>query len=153
MLIHQILRYFIISLLFIGCRNHRNSEIVRNDLLIAIKEFIVFSEENAKEAGNIKQDTDIYWVEFVEIEDDKIVVIMQQPFYYSSNLDGYMEIRENLVFFYNSNTVLAKRSRLNKDVPEEIPDENSQQSDLGYSAPNWAYLIKGEKLVKTFVGE
>jgi len=143
----------IILLVLSGCNNFNNSEIIRNDLLRNIKEFIKYSEEDAKKIGTDIGDTDIYWVEFFEKDKKNMVVIMQQPYYDSKGLDGYLKINENLIFFYYPDTSMVETSRLNHKVPKDIPDENSKESGLGYSAPNWAYIITDSGLEKTFIGE
>lgn len=139
--------------LFIGCKNYNNSEIVRSDLLNNIQEFIIFSEDDTQRIGVDKQDTNIYWVEFSEKNGKNMIVIMQQPYYDTIDLDGYLKVGENLVFFYYSDKTMVETSQLNQEVPKDVPDENSKESGLGYSAPNWAYLIKENSLEKTFIGE
>ncbi len=135
------------------CKNSTNSDIIRNDLLKEIKGFIKYSEENAGKYGKKLGDTNIYWLQFFEKEGKDIVVIMQQPFIYKSDLDGYVKINDNSVFFYFSDSDLVDVSKLEKSVSEEIPDENSREAGLGYSAPNWAYYITDNGLEKFELGQ
>lgn len=149
-------RFFLITIFLLtlfGCKNSDNSEIIRNDLLKNIKGFIEFSEERATKIDNGKTDTNVYWVQFFEKDGKNLVVIMQQPYYDSSDSDGYLKIDENLVFFYHSDKTMVETSQLNHEGPKQVPDENSKESSLGYSAPNWAYIIKEKELEKTFIGE
>ncbi len=148
---HYIMLFFLVSLL--GCMRENNSTTVRKDLFENIKGFIEFSEERAKRIDNGREDTDIYWVYFSEVAGDNFVIIMQQPYYDSVDTDGFLNVNENLVFFYNSNTSMIKTDNLKHKIPTDMPNQNSKESGLGYSAPNWAYIITEDGLEKTFIGE
>uniref|UniRef100_UPI002620F95C hypothetical protein n=1 Tax=uncultured Amphritea sp. TaxID=981605 RepID=UPI002620F95C len=92
-------------------------------------------------------------VEFFEKNDRDVVVIMQQPYYHSRNNDGFIEINENLVFFNFSNKDFVDVSKLNREPPGNVPDENSKMAGLGFSAPNWAYYINDNGLEKFELGQ
>ena len=135
------------------CNNSSNSDIIRNDLLKEIEGFIALNEESISDFKNNKTDTDIYWVEFFEKNGKDVVVIMQQPFIHKSDLDGFIKINDNTVFFYFSNSDFVDVSKLEKPVGEEFPDENSREAGLGFSAPNWAYYINDIGLEKFELGQ
>jgi len=136
-----------------SCDSIKNSEIIRKDLLNEIEVFIAHNEESISDFKNNKTDTDIYWVEFFEKNDRDVVVIMQQPYYHSRNNDGFIEINENLVFFNFSNKDFVDVSKLNREPPGNVPDENSKMAGLGFSAPNWAYYINDNGLEKFELGQ
>lgn len=138
--------FFYIFLL--GCNNSSNSDIIRNDLLKEIEGFIAINEESISDFKNNKTDTDIYWVEFFEKNGKDVVVIMQQPFIHKSDLDGFIKINDNTVFFYFSDSDFVNVSKLEKSVGDLFPDRNSIEAGLGYSAPNWAYYINENGLEK-----
>lgn len=140
-------------ILVVCCTNSSKSEIIRNDLLKEIEGFIAYNEESISDFKNNKTDTDIYWVQFFDKDGKDVVVIMQQPFIYKSDLDGFVNINDNKVFFYFSNPDFVDVSKLEKSVSKEIPDENSRESELGFSAPNWAYYITDNGLEKFELGE
>ncbi|WKX75883.1 hypothetical protein [Zobellia laminariae] len=146
-----ILSFFLINLT--GCDSVNSSDIVRDDLYENIKKFIKYSEEEAEEFKNGSADTNIYWVEFFEEDDNDLVVLMQQPYYDSSDTDGYLKIDENFIFFYYSDLMMVTVDKLENELPTGLPNQNSIESGLGYSAPNWAYIITENGLVKTFIGE
>lgn len=138
---------------FLCCKDTSNNDIIRNDLLNEIKGFIVLSEEHISNFKTNETDTDIYWVEFFEKNDRDVVVIMQQPFFHKTDLDGFVKINENSVFFYFSDDDIVDVSKLEKSVGDEIPDENSIEAGLGFSAPNWAYYINDDGLEKFELGQ
>ncbi len=140
-------------LIFLGCNNSVNSKIIRNDLLKNIEEFIAYSEKSISNFKTNETDTNIYWVEFFEKNNKKALVIMQQPYYESEINDGFIRVGENLVFFNYSNKDFVDTSKLNRTPPSDTPDENSKESGLGFSAPNWAYYIKDNSLEKFDLGE
>ena len=139
--------------LMVCCKNSSDSEIIRNDLLNNIEEFIAYSEEYISNYKTNETDTDIYWVEFFEKDNKDVVVIMQQPYYHSQNNDGFIEIAENFVFFHFSDKDFVDVSKLKKNPPSDKPDENSRMAGLGYSAPNWAYYITDNGLEKFELGQ
>lgn len=140
---HYILSVFLFNL--VSCDSINSSNIVREDLSENLKNFIKYSEKST--------DTNIYWVEFFKKDDNDLVVLMQQPFYNSDYTDGYIKMDENFIFFYYSDSMMVKVNELENELPEELPNQNSKESGLGYSAPNWAYIITDNGLVKTFIGE
>lgn len=148
---HLIIFIFLANLS--GCKNTNDSSIIRKDLFENINGFIKFSEERAKEIDNGRGDTNIYWVSFFAKNGDDLVVIMQQPFYDSLDTDGFLKINENMVFFYYSDSSMVETNNLKHELPPNIPKENSRESGLGFSAPNWAYIITENGLKKTFIGE
>ncbi|MEO9511072.1 MAG: hypothetical protein ABJN84_13735 [Flavobacteriaceae bacterium] len=137
-------------ILLVCCNNSSNSHIIKNDLLKEIEGFIALNEESISDFKNNKTDTDIYWVEFFKKDGKNVVVIMQQPFIYKSDLDGFVNINDNSVFFYFSDNNFVDVSKLEKSVSEEVPDENSIEAGLGYSAPNWAYYINDGNVLEKF---
>ena len=149
--IYIILLIFLVNLT--GCRRADDSTIVRKDLFENIKGFIEFSEERAKEIDNGRGDTNIYWVQFFTNNGDDLVVIMQQPYYDAIETDGFLKIKENTVFFYYSDSSMVETNKLNHELQPTIPNENSKESGLGFSAPNWAYIITESGLEKIFIGE
>ncbi|WP_411030420.1 hypothetical protein [Spongiimicrobium sp. 3-5] len=144
-----------ISVFFVllSCKNSANSEIIRKDLLKNIEGFIAYSEESISNFKTNRRDTDIYWVEFFKKDEKNVVVVMQQPFVYKDETDGFIKINENRVFFYSSNPAFVDISKLEKSISEQIPGENSEESELGFSAPNWAYYINVNSLEKFELGE
>ena len=144
-----------ISLLVVllGCKNSSSSDIIRADLLKEIKGFIKYSEENAGKYGKKVGDTNIYWVQFFEKDEKNVVVIMQQPFIHKSDLDGFVKINDNSVFFYYSDPDFVNALKLEKSLGDQFPDRNSIEAGLGYSAPNWAYYITDNGLEKFELGQ
>jgi len=138
---------------FLCCKDTSNTDIIRNDLLNEIKGFITLSEKHISNFKTNETDTDIYWVEFFEKDEKDVVVIMQQPFIHKTNLDGYIKINDNNVFFYYSNPDFVNVSKLDKSIGDRFPDRNSIEAGLGYSAPNWAYYINDDGLEKFELGQ
>ncbi|MEM9363632.1 MAG: hypothetical protein AAGA43_13420 [Bacteroidota bacterium] len=136
-----------------SCKNTTNSDIIRNDLLKEIRGFIKYSEENAGKYGKKVGDTNIYWIQFFEKNDRNVVVIMQQPFIHKTDLDGFVKINDNSVFFYYSDNNFVDVAKLEKSVGNEFPDRNSIEAGLGFSAPNWAYYINDDGLEKFELGQ
>ncbi|CAM4406149.1 hypothetical protein [Zobellia nedashkovskayae] len=142
------IKYYILSVFLfnlVSCDSINSSNIVREDLFNNLKNFIKYSEK--------RTDTNIYWVEFFEKDDKNLVVLMQQPFYDSDDTDGYLKMGDNFIFFYYSDSIMVKVNKLENELPKGLPNQNSKESELGYSAPNWAYIITENGLVKTFIGE
>ncbi|UII76003.1 hypothetical protein LV716_17320 [Flagellimonas sp. HMM57] len=137
-------------ILLVCCKNTSNSDIIRNDLLREIEGFIALNEESISDFKNNRTDTDIYWVEFFNKDGKKVVVIMEEPFVYKNETDGFIKINENWVFFYDSNPAFVDVSKLEKSIGEEVPDENSKEAGLGFSAPNWAYYINADNSLEKF---
>ena len=142
------IKYYILSVFLfnlVSCDSINSSNIVREDLSKNIKNFIKFSEEGT--------DTNIYWVQFFKKDNKDLVVLMQQPYYDSEDTDGYFKMDENFIFFYYSDSMIVKVNKLENKFPKGLPNQNSKEAGLGYSAPNWAYIITEKGLVKTFIGE
>ncbi|MBS9462078.1 hypothetical protein KIM67_06620 [Flagellimonas sp. 389] len=137
-------------ILLVCCKNTSNSDIIRSNLLKEIEGFIALNEESISDFKNNRTDTDIYWVQFFEKDGKNVVVIMEQPFIYKSDLDGFLKINENSVFFYFSDSDFVDVSKLEKSIGEEVPDENSKEAGLGFSAPNWAYYINADNSLEKF---
>ena len=140
-------------MILFSCNDSVNSKVVRKDLLKNIEGFIAYSEESISNYKTNERDTDIYWVEFFNKDGKNVVVIMQEPFVYKNDTDGFIKINENSVFFYSSNPALVDISKLEKSISEQIPDENSKEAGLGFSAPNWAYYINDDGLEKFELGQ
>lgn len=139
--------------LFLCCKDTSNTDIIRNDLLNEIEGFIALNEEHVSNFKTNETDTDIYWVQFFEKNDRNVVVIMQQPFIHKTDLDGFVKINDNSVFFYYSDDDFVDVAKLEKSVGAEVPDRNSIEAGLGFSAPNWAYYINENGLEKFELGQ
>ncbi|WP_422349040.1 hypothetical protein [Flagellimonas sp.] len=57
------------------------------------------------------------------------IQLFQNTYYLKENLDGYIKLGDNKVFFYNSDKTLIDISKLTKNGLEGIPDEDSEYAE------------------------
>ena len=120
------------------------------NLLKEIKAYIDKSETNANERKTYTE-YDIYLIIFSDEGLSKKVKIIENTYYFKRNLDGYLNIGDNKVFFYHSNTDFVDVDLLSKSDLKDIPDENSDEAhDDGIDPEVWSFLInKNRDLEKT----
>jgi len=129
----------ILVILAISCSTRKN--VIDPILLQEIKEYIKISE--LKENKDSYDETDIYLVKFYDIKNKKYVKLYEIN-YYKENYDGYINIGDNTVFFYDSNINFVNADLLeNKDV-KHIPDENSDEVLIGMDSVVWYFSITEE---------
>ncbi|MEO1485073.1 MAG: hypothetical protein AAFU57_04960 [Bacteroidota bacterium] len=128
----------IFSLILIGCNDQIDYK-VNHVLLSAINEHISECESEAKSDSTFIE-TDIYLVVMSTSDGDLIEVgLFQNTYYLQENLDGYMQIGDNKVFFYKSHPLLVDEGTLSREGLEDIPNENSELAEIAYD-PNIKHL-------------
>lgn len=144
----SIITTFVLLVFF--CCSNSESEAVKPNLLKEIKAYIDKSESNAKQRKTYKE-YDIYLIIFSNKESLKKVKIVENTYYFKKNLDGYINIGDNKVFFYHSNENLVNKNLLLKKGLKNIPDENSKEArNDGIDPDVWSFLIEENgKLKKT----
>ncbi|WP_163419033.1 hypothetical protein [Flagellimonas sp. HSM57] len=135
-----------ILLVVLSCGEKKN-DVVRKDLMKEIRKYIIFCENRA-DKSKIASETNIYYVKFYSKNNNDIVDIFQNMSYNKKYMDGYINLKENTVFFYNSDTNLVNVKKLNKKALNDLPDENSKEAELGFNPIVWGYIIKNDSLVK-----
>ncbi|UII76004.1 hypothetical protein LV716_17325 [Flagellimonas sp. HMM57] len=128
-----------------GCQN--NSKVVDEKLMAEIDKYIEFCENRAKEKSTFKE-TNIYIVYGSSNGKEEIIEIFQYLNYSQKNLDGHLVRGDNTIFFYDSNEKLVNVEKLNHELSKEVPDENSDEAQVGYNPIIWKFLLIDGQLKK-----
>jgi PII-like signaling protein len=93
------------------------------------KELKIFIHEQDSLVGENYSEYNIVVVFFSETEGACFVTIATEIYYDSNHLQGYQEIDDKLIAFYNPDNVCNKgivdSSKLRTGVPQDFPNENS----------------------------
>lgn len=116
---------FLYLIILFSCEK---TEVAINSILLKeITDYIDISEAEDK-LKKTYTETGIYIVKFQEYEDRRYISLFESDIYYKKNLDGYIIIRDNKVFFYNSNKDFVNIDHLYKNGLSRIPNEDSEQA-------------------------
>lgn len=132
------MRVFLVLLLMtlLACQSEK--DLVKLELYERIDNYIRISESKASETYH---ETNIYLVVFYHEYSSNFVKIIENTYYFEKNLDGYIDIGDNKIFFYNSNEDFIKIESLKNGKLKE-PNEKSYKAFETFDPSVWDFRIE-----------
>lgn len=135
----------IMWLLLFSCKSDKA---IKTELFSEILNYIKKSEDYSKTTLTYNE-TGIYIVKFKEIDSSKYIKLFENSYYYKKGLDGFIDMNDNKVFFYNSNKNFVDVESLKSARNLSEPDENSGKVDEGFNSESWYFEITPDlKLIR-----
>ena len=122
----------VIGTIVIGCKEQTSN--VSQVLLNEIKTYIKSSEDYEKLNSATYIETNIYLVKLHKIEDKEYFQIFENNYYFKDGFQGYLEIGDNSIFFYEVDDRFINENELLQIVTDEVPDERSDAVNDGFNS-------------------